>query len=228
MTTNLLWHIWKARNNLNFNLCKQEGYRISQYVIADWLEFKEANLLNTYNKQENSVELDSNDNIVAVLQQQHSTIMYVDAAVDQRRDKFGIGIAAQDNEGNLISTWSIPTAVKGEAAIMEAHAIRTALLKALKENWTSILVLSDCKVLVDKLNLRNEDLSDTNIILRDIRTLSRSFWRSIFSFVKRECNTYSHGLAKFTTNLLNETRWKSIFPVWTSMAAQSDHLAIAS
>ncbi|XP_071904572.1 uncharacterized protein [Coffea arabica] len=65
--------------------------------------------------------------------------MYVDAAVDQRRDKFGIGIAAKANEGNLISTWSIPTAAKGEAAIMEAHAIRTALLKALKENWTSIL-----------------------------------------------------------------------------------------
>ena len=154
--------------------------------------------------------------------------MYVDAAVDQRRDKFGIGIAAKDNEGNLISTWSIPTAAKGEATTMEAHAIRTALLKALKKNWTSILILSDCKVLVDKLNLRNEDLSDINIILRDIRTLSRSFWCCTFSFVKRECNTCSHGLAKFATNLLNETRWKNSFLVWTSMAAQSDYLAAAS
>nr|XP_027060725.1 uncharacterized protein LOC113687277 [Coffea arabica] len=69
MTANLLWHIWKARNNWNFNLCNQEGYQISQYAMVDWLEFKEANLLNTCDKQEISAELDSNDNIVAVLQQ---------------------------------------------------------------------------------------------------------------------------------------------------------------
>ena len=111
---------------------------------------------------------------------------------------------------------------------MEAHAIRTALLKALKENWTSILILSDCKVLVDKLNHMSEDLSDINIFLRDIRTLSRSFWRCTFSFVKREINTCSHGLAKFATNLINETRWKNSFPVWTSTAAQTDYLAVAS
>ncbi|XP_071902615.1 uncharacterized protein [Coffea arabica] len=29
MTANLLWHIWKARNNWNFNLINREGYRIS-------------------------------------------------------------------------------------------------------------------------------------------------------------------------------------------------------
>ncbi|XP_027157869.1 uncharacterized protein LOC113759492 [Coffea eugenioides] len=227
MTTNLLWHIWKARNNWNFNLINQEGYRISQYAMADWFEFKEANLLNTCDKPENTSVLNSHDK-TAELQQQHSTIIYTDAAVDQQRDKFGIGITARDNKGNLISTWSIPTSLKGEVATLEAHAIRTALLKALKENWTSILLLSDCKVLVDKLNHWSEDLSDINIILRDIKTLSSSFWRCTFSFVKREINTCSYGLAKFATNLVNETRWKNSFPVWTSTAAQTDYLAVAS
>ena len=45
-----------------------------------------------------------------------------------------LGIAVKDNGGRLITPWSIPTPLKGDAAILEAHAIGIALLKALEEN----------------------------------------------------------------------------------------------
>ena len=68
MTANELWHIWKVRNNWNFNLINQDGYRISQQAMTDWLEFKEANPLNTCDKQENNTQLDSHDKIAVVQQ----------------------------------------------------------------------------------------------------------------------------------------------------------------
>lgn len=74
---------------------------------------------------------------------------------------------------------------KGDPAVMEAKAISMALMKAMGENWTSIVIISDCKALIQKINMGSNDLSSIGILVSDIRLFSKSFWRYFFSFVHR-------------------------------------------
>lgn len=106
----------------------------------------------------------------------------MDDAVDSRKER-------------ILTTWAVPILAKGNPAIIEAHAIRLALLKAMEEHWTSILILSDCKMLIKYINSCNEDLSNLDIIVRDIKLLYPPFWRCSFSLVNTEGNTCSHALA---------------------------------
>ncbi|XP_071912170.1 uncharacterized protein [Coffea arabica] len=110
-------------------------------------------------------------------------------AMDDKRSRGGLGIAAKDHNGRLVKTWAIPTGMMKDAAILEAEAIRSAMLKTLEEGWTSLLIHSDY-MLVD-----------------DIVHLSRSFWRCSFIFIGMEHNRTSHGLAKFAINLIDEARY---------------------
>lgn len=100
----------------------------------------------------------------------------------QSRTKFGIGIAAEDNNGKLITTWSIPVSNERDAEILEAEAIRKAFIKAMEEQWTSILIHSDCKQLVEKINIGASGTSPIHVIMYDIVILSKFFWRCTFTF----------------------------------------------
>ena len=77
----------------------------------------------------------------------------------KKRCRGGFGIATKDYNGKLVKTWAFPTRMKNDASILEAKAIRTAMLKALEEGWTSLLIHSDYKVLVNRINHRCIGLS---------------------------------------------------------------------
>ena len=62
-----------------------------------------------------------------------------------------------------------------DAAILEAEAIRSAMLKALEEGWTSLLIHSDCKCLVSKINHRCFGLSLLDVLIDDTYILVDPF-----------------------------------------------------
>ena len=124
--------------------------------------------------------------ITKELQDQHAILMFTDAAMDKKRSRGGLGIATKDHNGKLVKTWAIPTGMMKDAAILEAEAIRSAMLKALEEGWTSLLIHSDCKCLVDRINHGCIGLSLLDMLADDIVHLSRSFWRCSFIFTGRE------------------------------------------
>ncbi|XP_071933973.1 uncharacterized protein [Coffea arabica] len=164
--------------------------------------------------------------ITKELQDQHATLMFTDAAMDKKRSRGGLGITTKDHNGKLVKAWAIPTGMMKDAAILEAEAIRSAMLKALEEGWTSLLIHSDCKGLVDRINHKCFGLSLLDVLVEDIVHLRRSFWRCSFIFIGREYNRTNHDLAKFAINLIDETRWELDFPVWLRTEAHKDVLAV--
>lgn len=97
-----------------------------------------------------------------------------------------MGIAAKDWWGNIITTRASPVKASYDASVLEAIAIRETLKKAVVENWASIVVLSDCKHVVEKIHQAPKSISPLDTIVQDTRTLSHSFWQCSFSFIKRE------------------------------------------
>ena len=86
------------------------------------------------------------DRVLAGLQEQHATVMYMDATMNQNSTKAGIGIVAKECNGNIITTQSIPCRCNGDAAILEALSIHTILGKAIEEDRTFILISVGCKL----------------------------------------------------------------------------------
>ena len=160
------------------------------------------------------------------LQNQHTTLKFTDAAMDKKRSRGGIGIATKDHNGKLVKTQAIPSGIKNDATILEAEAVRTAMLKTVEEGWTSLLIHSYCKVLVDRINHRCVGLSQLDVLVDDVIRLSRSFCRCSLTFIGREYNHTSHGLAKFAINLIDEIGWELDFPAWLRNEAHKDAQAL--
>ncbi|XP_071920705.1 uncharacterized protein [Coffea arabica] len=174
-TINFLWQLWKARNACNFNKESTKGNLISSRALEEWLEYKQMWDLENGESKKDEPEVPTRT-ITKEFQDQHAILMFTDAAMDNKRSRGGLGIATKDHNGRLVKTWTIPTGMMKDAAILEAEAIRSAMLKALEEGWTSVLIHSDCKCLVDRINHRCIGLSLLDMLVDDIIHLSRSFW----------------------------------------------------
>ncbi|XP_027151033.1 uncharacterized protein LOC113751285 [Coffea eugenioides] len=99
-TINFLWQVWKARNTWNFSKESINGNLISDKALEEWLEYKQ--LWNMVKMEKGSD--DSEVQMKAMtkeLQNQHTTLMFTDAAMDKKRSRGGIGIATRTIMENL-------------------------------------------------------------------------------------------------------------------------------
>ena len=78
----------------------------------------------------------------------------------------------------------------------EALAIREAMVLAKRMGWRKVELESDCKLVVDKINAREEEVSIATIQL-DIWRLMKDFDKCCCSYTRRSNNYVSHYLAKF-------------------------------
>mgnify|MGYP004723957825 CR=1 FL=1 len=114
------------------------------------MEYDEAGR-NAKMANEESSQRENRHRMLVGLMEQHSSIMYTNAGMNQNKVKARVGIIAKANNGRIFATWSISHLGARDAVEMEAIAIRTTLSKALEENMTSLLILSDCKAVVDRI-----------------------------------------------------------------------------
>ncbi|XP_071909822.1 uncharacterized protein [Coffea arabica] len=101
-------------------------------------------------------------------------------------------------------------------------AIRKALNIAKQNGWEKIMIQSDCKGIIDKINMKREEDLSIGVILFDILKIRLDFTECSFSFIKREVNCVAHQLAKFAINLVDENVWQESFPEWLNSLASKD------
>ncbi|XP_071924732.1 uncharacterized protein [Coffea arabica] len=174
ITTNFLWQIWKARNEWCFNQELKEGHQVSKKAVEEWMEYDEARR-DVKMANEESSQPENKHRMLVGLMEQHSNVMYTDAGMNQGKAKAGVGIITKANNGRILVTLSIPHPGAKDTAEMEAIAIRTALGKAIEENMASLLILSDCKAVVNRINTGCQGLTSMDMLIKDIRQLSQSY-----------------------------------------------------
>lgn len=163
-TADFLWQLWKARNEWTFNHIGREQNMIAKKAVKEWLEFKETDSCNkgASGGFGGDTELQNSGTFSAA---QHTILIYSDAAVCAKRSRAGMGIAAKDWWGNIITTWASPVKAGYDASVLEAIAIRETLNKAVVENWASIVVLSNCKHVVEKIHQAPKGISPLDTIV---------------------------------------------------------------
>ena len=148
--------------------------------------------------------------------------MNTDASLNIQKQRVGRGIVARKDDGGLIGAWADSEDKLGEPAVEEALAIRQALNIAKQKGWRKVLIQSDCKGIIDKINARKAADPHIGVILFDILKLRQVFTECSFSFIKREGNFVAHHLAKFAINLMNDFEWQDSFPEWLTSLARND------
>ncbi|XP_071925798.1 uncharacterized protein [Coffea arabica] len=144
-----------------------------------------------------------------------------DAALDQKRNKAGWAVVARNNLGELVGSCARPNEGCAEAQVEEALAIREAMVIAKRMGSRKVELESDCKLVVDKINAREEEVSIATIQL-DIWRLMKDFDKCCCSYTRRSNNYVSHYLAKFAITLIDVAEWKLSFPAWLLELAQAD------
>ncbi|KAL0454593.1 UNVERIFIED_CONTAM: putative ribonuclease H protein [Sesamum latifolium] len=110
--------------------------------------------------------------------------------------ELGFRVIARDSAGACIAWLSRRVAGRATSELVEAMVAREAVLLAVRHGWQSILIERDCAVLISKLRTAERDCSLVGPVTEDILTLATAFSACHFLFVKRECNSVAHALAK--------------------------------
>ncbi|XP_071938995.1 uncharacterized protein [Coffea arabica] len=106
LTINILWQIWKARNDREFNHKEKEHSKVIEKALKEWIEFEEANKGKDSRKSTQETELqqwndqDQNESHAGL-------ILKIHTSTDKRQAAVGIGISATDNMGRLQAFWAL-------------------------------------------------------------------------------------------------------------------------
>ncbi|KAL8101079.1 hypothetical protein AgCh_033092 [Apium graveolens] len=121
----------------------------------------------------------------------------VDAAVFEDQGKSGIGLIARNHDGYLLTTKIRTFEEVMNPSLVEAIAIKEALSWAKDVGWNSVIIESDCLVVVQMIRSAAPLRSRIGQVIEECRQLVRDFNNFKLYFVKRSANVLSHELARF-------------------------------
>ncbi|PON49878.1 Ribonuclease H-like domain containing protein [Trema orientale] len=119
----------------------------------------------------------------------------IDAAVDQRLGRVGVGAMIRDCNGHMIDVLAglIPISISPFGT--ESIAIREALSWCSNHSLSVFIVENDCWNVIESVNSL-VGLSTENILVEDIQSLVYSCGVNSCHFVARESNKVAHTLAE--------------------------------
>ena len=189
LTINILWQIWKARNNREFNHKEKEPFKIIEKALKEWTEFEEANK----RKDDGKSTLETEEQQMTDQEQMEChTGLLLKIHTYQSKDQptVGIGISVTDYMGQLQAVWALTERTSGDLLQDQAAAVRLALLKAGNQGWSNIQVELDNRKLVEAIKKPSHNNHLMATLLEDIRSICNLFHQCSFSFAisrKVEC-----------------------------------------
>ncbi|KAL0374065.1 UNVERIFIED_CONTAM: hypothetical protein Sradi_3322200 [Sesamum radiatum] len=98
-----------------------------------------------------------------------------DGAVFERTGEMGVGAVARDSDGHCLAWLAHRVSCSEFGELAEAWAAREAIQLALRKGWRLVVLEGNCAGLIQKLDIRLEDLSVIGPSVADIRLLARQF-----------------------------------------------------
>ncbi|XP_059455851.1 uncharacterized protein LOC132186051 [Corylus avellana] len=135
-----------------------------------------------------------------------------DAALDNCRDKTGLGMIARDWLGNFVAARSIPMDCKLEPASAEAQAALHATFFAKELGLPDITFEGDAQQIITSINSKQPCTSSYGHLVDGAILGLGVLGNSRFLHVKREANSAALGLAKLALNLVTEITWVDSLP----------------
>ena len=108
------------------------------------------------------------------------------------------------------------------AVEVEALAAATTLALAEDLGMTRVILGGDSLVVIKALREEEQFLSPIGLLLEDVRMLSLSFQKLLYSHTKREGNSVTHNLARYTNSIPDFLVWMEDVPPCIQSFVQAD------
>ncbi|XP_027090212.1 uncharacterized protein [Coffea arabica] len=180
LTVNILWQIWKSRNQVQFNEVRNCPGRTASKAVNELSEYQEVRYGEVKVAEQGKTQVAESSKWVPP--PQGFIKLNTDVALEVKDGRIGWGVVARREDGRVVGAWAGGERRNGIPAVEEALAIRKAIIKARQYRWHKVEIQSDSKQMVDKLKDRNVDDPVAGTILNDVMTLCQGFSECYFSF----------------------------------------------
>nr|XP_027060751.1 uncharacterized protein LOC113687311 [Coffea arabica] len=206
LTVNILWQIWKARNDWEFKGEYHQPWKTIKKAQEEWLEFEEATNKET-RMSTGETSLDNHDD--QQLEPEGGTvIMRVAATSYTDKPALGIGITLAEGNQEPKIGWALRERSSGVQLVDEAVALKLAMCKAttLQQRKVQFQVLNK-----QLLNLiRSQKASDIRVatMVEDIVQLKGMFHMCSFCLVNSGNNHLSSRISLYALGItIDEELW---------------------
>lgn len=205
----LCWTTWHERNQFVF----QSKARDPHFLVAKAEATVEAYERVKMSKMETAAKAFTvKTSSEQIFSQRHFKVN-VDAAINRDTYQGGLGVVIRDGEGNVIAAAIKQTNFNGDAALVEAAAVKLGIQVAIDTGLTPLIIETDCKDVVNLVLHKKSNQTEICWIITDIQSeMQRGGNLFKFQHIPRENNVIAHNLAKMAVASGDSCIWRDSFP----------------
>ncbi|XP_027098791.1 uncharacterized protein [Coffea arabica] len=199
LTVNILWQIWKARNDMEFTGKVHQPWKIIKRAQEEWLQFdevakKEARMstgeTSTHNNEDQHLEPDEG-----------TVKMIVEATRQTDKPILGIGITAAERNQEPMIGWALKERSSGVQLLDDAVALKLAMCKANTLHQRNVQFQVKNRQLLN--HIRTQKASDSRIatLVEDIVQLKRLFHMCSFCLASSDKNYLSSRISMYALGI---------------------------
>ncbi|KAL4279285.1 hypothetical protein GQ457_03G012310 [Hibiscus cannabinus] len=152
----------------------------------------------------------------------------VDACCPLSKDKAFSGAIIRNYKGSVLGSCIKFQHDFSSVFMAEAKAVVHGLSFAAELGFHHVILESDSRSLIQKLNSSADDSSAIRPVVSDIKNLARRFVECIFHFTTRDNNQAAHAVAAMGKNLISDTSWIEDVPPEVLSLVEADQRNISA
>lgn len=204
LTANILWQLWKARNNWEFNAKLRHPMKVVQIAHSEWLESVEAEITtqagSRHETREESGIREQNVGKAGGKQVQLTIHQNVDQHI------LGIGVVTSDITSQALEIWALKERASGDSLLDYALALRLTLAKARQKQWTRITIHVQSQQMLKWLSTGKSKDMRMATLLDDVQNLKSLFQNCSFS-LSLDSSNLSNDISLYAVGISNDEEW---------------------
>ncbi|XP_027090263.2 uncharacterized protein [Coffea arabica] len=200
LTVKILWQIWKARNEAEFEENDRHPMEVIRKAIKDWEEYHQSqqiehqmSISETEIAQDEEERVGEDDNLLNIS---------VEVGQHVEGQNMGIGVTAENNLCQKCAAWILKERSTGSVVLDNFLAIKLALCKLKEKGWQYIKIQTPCTQVLNMIRYQASSNLRLATHLEDIKDLCSMFRNCSFDSLPVEMNRLSGKLSRLAMHIL--------------------------
>ncbi|XP_027174751.1 uncharacterized protein LOC113774410 [Coffea eugenioides] len=204
LTVNILWQLWKSRNEWEFNNKQRHALTTTQKAQEEWLEFCEA-----YKDKEQLSTAETAANQIQRIEVENAEMIQVKIAALRRPNskEVGIGVTAMTEGKVVVAAWAMHERSYNCPQLDEAEAIKLAMCKLAVKGWRIVIIQSCNKQLIQQICSGRASNIKLYTLVDDILSLKALFHMCSFCAISKVDNQISIRVGDYALGIIHDEEW---------------------